>query len=115
MTQNTNLKDPKDPSGRYDVVVVGGGAAGLSAALVLGRSRLRTLVVDAGEPRNAPSDHMQGYLTRDGMSPPSSWPSAGRRSPATGWTWSATGRWTCPATETSRWSWAAGTPCTPAG
>ncbi|MEV7785229.1 NAD(P)/FAD-dependent oxidoreductase [Streptomyces sp. NPDC088106] len=53
----------------YDVVVVGGGAAGLSAALVLGRARHRTLVVDAGEPRNAPSSHMQGYLTRDGMSP----------------------------------------------
>jgi thioredoxin reductase len=59
----------KDLSEKYDVVVVGGGAAGLSAALVLGRSRLRTLVVDAGEPRNAPSSHMQGYLTRDGMSP----------------------------------------------
>lgn len=54
---------------RYEVVVVGGGAAGLSAALVLGRSRRRTLVVDAGEPRNAPSAHLQGCLTRDGMSP----------------------------------------------
>ncbi|WP_381562855.1 NAD(P)/FAD-dependent oxidoreductase [Streptomyces eurythermus] len=53
----------------YEVVVVGGGAAGLSAALVLGRSRRRTLVVDSGEPRNAPSAHMQGYLSRDGMSP----------------------------------------------
>ncbi|GGY99096.1 thioredoxin reductase [Streptomyces olivaceoviridis] len=53
----------------YEVVVVGAGAAGLSAALVLGRSRRRTLVVDAGEPRNAPSAHMQGYLSRDGMSP----------------------------------------------
>ncbi|GAA3198233.1 NAD(P)/FAD-dependent oxidoreductase [Streptomyces virens] len=53
----------------YDVVVVGGGAAGLSAALVLGRARRRTLVVDAGEPRNAPSSHMQGYLSRDGMAP----------------------------------------------
>ncbi|MFJ7769919.1 NAD(P)/FAD-dependent oxidoreductase [Streptomyces sp. NPDC097107] len=63
MTQNQDLTE------KYDVVVVGGGAAGLSAALVLGRARLRTLVVDAGEPRNAPSDHMQGYLTRDGMSP----------------------------------------------
>ncbi|MFJ9819095.1 NAD(P)/FAD-dependent oxidoreductase [Streptomyces sp. NPDC101151] len=52
-----------------EVVVVGGGAAGLSAALVLGRARRRTLVVDAGEPRNAPSAHLQGYLTRDGMSP----------------------------------------------
>ncbi|NEY32913.1 FAD-dependent oxidoreductase [Streptomyces sp. PRKS01-65] len=56
-------------AGRYDVVVVGGGTAGLSAALVLGRARLRTLVVDAGEPRNAPSSHMQGYLSRDGMAP----------------------------------------------
>ncbi|MDL2078160.1 NAD(P)/FAD-dependent oxidoreductase [Streptomyces sp. GXMU-J15] len=53
----------------YEVIVIGGGAAGLSAALVLGRSRRRTLVVDAGEPRNAPSAHMQGYLSRDGMSP----------------------------------------------
>ncbi|MFD5860251.1 NAD(P)/FAD-dependent oxidoreductase [Streptomyces chartreusis] len=53
----------------YEVVVVGGGAAGLSAALVLGRARRRTLVVDAGEPRNTPSAHMQGYLSRDGMSP----------------------------------------------
>ncbi|EST20726.1 NAD(P)/FAD-dependent oxidoreductase [Streptomyces roseochromogenus] len=54
---------------RYEAVVVGGGAAGLSAALVLGRARRHTLVVDAGEPRNAPSAHMQGYLSRDGMSP----------------------------------------------
>ncbi|MFJ3307665.1 NAD(P)/FAD-dependent oxidoreductase [Streptomyces sp. NPDC086549] len=60
MTENT---------GEYEVVVIGGGAAGLSAALVLGRARRRTLVVDAGEPRNAPAAHMQGYLSRDGMSP----------------------------------------------
>ncbi|MEU0030058.1 NAD(P)/FAD-dependent oxidoreductase [Streptomyces sp. NPDC006335] len=53
----------------YEVIVVGGGAAGLSAALVLGRARRRTLVVDAGEPRNAPSAHMQGFLSRDGMPP----------------------------------------------
>ncbi|MGW1810174.1 NAD(P)/FAD-dependent oxidoreductase [Streptomyces sp. NPDC002078] len=62
MTQNTE-------NNRYEAVVVGGGAAGLSAALVLGRARRRTLVVDAGEPRNTPSAHMQGYLSRDGMSP----------------------------------------------
>jgi thioredoxin reductase len=53
----------------YDVVVVGGGAAGLSAALVLGRARRRVAAVDAGAPRNAPAAHMQGFLSRDGMSP----------------------------------------------
>jgi thioredoxin reductase len=54
---------------RYDVVVVGGGAAGLSAALVLGRTRRRVAVVDSGAPRNAPAAHMQGFLSRDGMPP----------------------------------------------
>ncbi|MEU6674654.1 NAD(P)/FAD-dependent oxidoreductase [Streptomyces sp. NPDC046925] len=63
---------------RYDVVVVGGGAAGLGAGLVLGRSRRRVLVVDAGEPRNAPAAHMQGYLSRDGM-PPAEFLAVGRR------------------------------------
>jgi thioredoxin reductase len=53
----------------YDVVVIGGGAAGLSAALVLGRARRRALVVDSGEPRNAPAAHMHGFLSRDGMPP----------------------------------------------
>ncbi|MFD7682654.1 NAD(P)/FAD-dependent oxidoreductase [Streptomyces sp. NPDC060187] len=62
----------------YEVVVVGGGTAGLSAALVLGRARRRTLVVDAGEPRNAPAAHLQGYLTRDGM-PPAAFLAEGRR------------------------------------
>ncbi|MEU6377244.1 NAD(P)/FAD-dependent oxidoreductase [Streptomyces sp. NPDC046909] len=59
---------PETPE-TYEVIVIGGGAAGLSAALVLGRARRRTLVIDAGEPRNAPAAHMQGYLTRDGMPP----------------------------------------------
>jgi thioredoxin reductase len=54
---------------KYDVVIVGGGAAGLSAALVLGRARRRVLVIDAGSPRNAPAAHMQGFLSRDGMAP----------------------------------------------
>lgn len=53
----------------HDVVVVGGGAAGLSAALVLGRARRRVAVVDAGSPRNAPAAHMQGFLSRDGLPP----------------------------------------------
>jgi len=61
----------------YEVVVVGGGAAGLSAALVLGRARRRVAVVDAGSPRNAPAAHMQGFLSRDGM-PPSELLAAGR-------------------------------------
>ena len=61
----------------YDVVVVGGGAAGLSAALVLGRARRRVAVVDAGAPRNAPAAHMQGFLSRDGM-PPTELLAAGR-------------------------------------
>ncbi|WP_327690760.1 NAD(P)/FAD-dependent oxidoreductase [Streptomyces sp. NBC_00461] len=61
----------------YEVIVIGGGAAGLSAALVLGRARRRTLVVDAGEPRNAPAAHMQGYLSRDGM-PPAEFLAVGR-------------------------------------
>ena len=62
---------------KYAVVVIGGGAAGLSAALVLGRARHRTLVIDAGEPRNAPAAHMQGYLSRDGV-PPADFLAAGR-------------------------------------
>ncbi len=53
----------------YDVVVVGGGAAGLSGALMLGRARRSVLVIDAGEPRNAPASGVHGFLTRDGMNP----------------------------------------------
>jgi thioredoxin reductase len=53
----------------FDVVVIGGGAAGLSAALVLTRARRRVLVVDGGAPRNAPATHMHGFLSRDGLPP----------------------------------------------
>ncbi|MFL6224693.1 MAG: NAD(P)/FAD-dependent oxidoreductase [Actinomycetes bacterium] len=61
----------------YDVVVAGGGAAGLSAALVLARARRTLAVVDAGGPRNAPAAHMHGFLSRDGM-PPHDLVAAGR-------------------------------------
>ena len=63
--------------GDYDVVVVGGGAAGLSAALVLARARRTVAVADAGGPRNAPAAHMHGFLSRDGM-PPHDLVAAGR-------------------------------------
>jgi thioredoxin reductase len=53
----------------YDVLVIGGGAAGLSAALVLSRARRKVLVVDSGTPRNAAAAHMHGFLTRDGLPP----------------------------------------------
>lgn len=53
----------------FDVVVIGGGAAGLSGALALVRSRRSVLVIDAGEPRNAPSAHVHNFLTRDGEAP----------------------------------------------
>lgn len=53
----------------FDVLIVGGGPAGLSAALVLGRCRRRVLVVDSGHPRNAASRMLNGYLSRDGISP----------------------------------------------
>ena len=53
----------------YDVVVVGGGAAGLSGAMALGRSKRSVLVIDAGEPRNAPAAHAHNYLGREGVSP----------------------------------------------
>ncbi|OZD07219.1 thioredoxin reductase [Rhodococcus sp. 06-235-1A] len=52
-----------------DAIVIGGGVAGLSAAVALGRSRRSVVVVDAGAPRNAPAAHSHNYLTRDGESP----------------------------------------------
>jgi thioredoxin reductase/SAM-dependent methyltransferase len=61
----------------YDVVVVGGGAAGLSGALALARARRSVLVVDAGRPRNAPAGHVHNYLAREGT-PPAELVAAGR-------------------------------------
>lgn len=60
-----------------DVAVVGGSAAGLAAALQLGRQRRSVIVVDAGEPRNAPAAHMHSFLGREGQ-PPGELTAAGR-------------------------------------
>ncbi|WP_406642012.1 methyltransferase domain-containing protein [Amycolatopsis sp. WGS_07] len=62
---------------KYDVVVVGGGAAGLSGAVALARSRRSVLVVDSGEPRNAPAGHVHNYLARE-STPPAELLSLGR-------------------------------------
>ncbi|QQR44980.1 NAD(P)/FAD-dependent oxidoreductase [Myxococcus xanthus] len=62
-TDDMERKDVKD------VVVVGGGPGGLSAALALGRGRKKVLVCDAGTPRNAAAEEVHTYLTRDGIPP----------------------------------------------
>ncbi|EAR24015.1 hypothetical protein A20C1_10915 [marine actinobacterium PHSC20C1] len=53
----------------HDVIIVGGGAAGLSAGLVLARAQADVLIIDSGHPRNAPAHQMHGFLSRDGMDP----------------------------------------------
>jgi thioredoxin reductase len=60
---------PAQRNDRYDVIIVGGGPAGLTAALILGRCRRRVLLVDSGTPRNAVSPGVHGFLTRDGTLP----------------------------------------------
>ena len=52
-----------------DVAVIGGSAAGLAAGLQLGRQRRSVIVIDAGEPRNAPAAHMHSYLGHEGLPP----------------------------------------------
>lgn len=69
MTQTETTSRTITTDQPWDVIVVGGGAAGLNAALVLARARRRVVVIDAGEPRNRFAAHMHGFLTRDGMSP----------------------------------------------
>jgi thioredoxin reductase len=63
MTASENRSEP------VDVVIVGGGPAGLSAATALGRSRRSVVVIDAGEPRNAPAAHAHNVFSRDGAPP----------------------------------------------
>ncbi|WP_393060948.1 NAD(P)/FAD-dependent oxidoreductase [Streptomyces sp. LN549] len=70
-----------DMTQMYDVVVIGGGAAGLSGALALGRARRSVLVIDAGSPRNAPAAHVHNYLGREGT-PPSELTAIGRKEAA---------------------------------
>ncbi|WP_329609209.1 FAD-binding protein [Arthrobacter sp. ATA002] len=67
----------------YDVVVVGGAAAGLSGALALVRARRSVAVVDAGDPRNAPAAHVHNYLGREGTAPGSSTRPAALKWPVT--------------------------------
>lgn len=62
----------------YDVVIVGGGPGGLSAALTLGRARKRVLLCDSGPRRNAAAVHVQNFVTRDGT-PPQEFRNLGRR------------------------------------
>jgi thioredoxin reductase len=66
----------------YDVVIVGGGPAGLSAALALGRARKHVLLCDAGPRRNAAAAHMHNFVTRDGT-PPDEFRGVGREQLAT--------------------------------
>lgn len=61
--------ESKQSGNEYQVVVIGGGAAGLSAAVTLGRALRSVLVIDAGEPRNAPAAGVHGFLSRDGIKP----------------------------------------------
>jgi thioredoxin reductase len=54
---------------QFEVAIIGGASAGLSAALILGRSARKTVVFDTGEPRNKPAAHAHNVFTRDGVSP----------------------------------------------
>jgi len=53
----------------YEIIIIGGGPAGMSAALVLGRSRIKTLVINTENPRNIVTSHSHGFLTQDGKHP----------------------------------------------
>ena len=55
----------------YDCAIIGGGPAGLNAALVLGRARRNTILFDSNTPRNAVTQESHGFITRDGIKPKS--------------------------------------------
>src|SRR6266700_2734250 len=65
----SSYKQTKEVFLMYDVVIVGAGPAGLSAALWLGRCRRSVLLCDSGQPRNAASQALHGFLTCDGIAP----------------------------------------------
>jgi len=67
----TTAPDASDAlaEGTVDVVVIGGGAAGLNGALILARSRRSVVVIDSGSPRNAPAEAVHGFIVLDGTPP----------------------------------------------
>jgi thioredoxin reductase len=71
VAQKDSAKDKimKDNKNIYDCIIVGGGSAGLSAALTLGRARRKVLVCDKGNPRNTPAHKAHSFFTRDGTNP----------------------------------------------
>jgi thioredoxin reductase/SAM-dependent methyltransferase len=73
----SNHDRPRTIERHCDVAIIGGSAAGLAAALQLGRQRRSVIVIDSGEPRNAPAEHMHSFLGREG-SPPSELTDLGR-------------------------------------
>ncbi|WP_433181414.1 NAD(P)/FAD-dependent oxidoreductase [Actinoallomurus sp. CA-150999] len=75
----TGMSSTEDPRGaQYDVAVIGGGAAGLSAGITLTRALRSVVVFDAGHPRNRPAKAVHGFLSRDGA-PPGELLAVGRR------------------------------------
>src|SRR5688572_22422841 len=69
VASRAGYRESGDMQREWDVIIVGGGSAGLSAALMLVRARRKVLVLDGGAPRNRFAAHMHGVLGRDGWSP----------------------------------------------